>query len=149
MKKIKYLFLAVLLGFSTTFSSCVDLDLTPRGMLDENTLFSSEHGIQTFFAIIYNELPTEDFQFSLYERAGYIRRSTPSGVNNWETAKFHTGGFAEAVSRLDFEAHQGIRFHHWERPFEMIRRINTFLHAIPNFTDYHTLTIIRRIESTS
>ena len=140
MKKIKYLFIALILGFSTTFSSCVDLDLTPRGMLDENVLFSSEHGIQTFLAIIYNELPTEDFQFSLHPSSrGYIRRgSLPAGVNNWETAKFHTAGFAEAVSRLDYGASAGIMFTHWDRPFEMIRQINTFLHGIPNFGHIHS-----------
>ena len=139
MKKIKYLFIALVLGFSATFSSCVDMDLTPRGMLDQNVLFASEHGIKTYLAIIYNELPTEDFQFSLHPPSGgYIRRSTPSGVNNWETAKFHTAGFAEAVSRLDHGAHVGIGFAHWERPFEMIRRINAFLYAIPNFHEHHS-----------
>jgi len=48
MKTYKYLFAAVILGFAV--SSCQDLDLEPKGIFDEGTLFKSDYGIRSYFA---------------------------------------------------------------------------------------------------
>ncbi|MCQ2188010.1 MAG: RagB/SusD family nutrient uptake outer membrane protein, partial [Bacteroidales bacterium] len=62
MKKVyTYIFLAVVAVFG--FSACNNLDLEPKGILDEGTLFNSEFGVKKYLAGLYNDLPIEDFLY--------------------------------------------------------------------------------------
>ena len=61
MKTFKYLFILAALGVSIT--SCNDLELEPKGLLYENVLFQSDNGIKKYMALIYQDLPIEDFNY--------------------------------------------------------------------------------------
>ena len=63
MKKIKYIFVAAALGL--TMSSCYDLDLEPKGLIYENVLMKSESGLQKYWAMVFQDLPIEDFNFAM------------------------------------------------------------------------------------
>lgn len=122
-----YLFAAVILGFAV--SSCQDLDLEPKGIFDEGTLFNSDYGIRTYLGAIYNELPIEDLNY--YHNRGYASANSIS--NFWEAQKNSPavlGG--EAAGRRDGDGTP----EYW--PYERIRRINNFIEAIPGYTAFHT-----------
>lgn len=121
------LFVAVILGF--TVSSCQDLDLEPKGIFDEGTLFISDYGIRTYLGAIYNELPIEDFNY--YHNRGYASGNNIS--NYWEGQKNSPAVLgAEATGRRDGDGTP----EYW--PYERIRRINNFIEAIPAYTDYYS-----------
>lgn len=130
MKRIIYLFAVVILGF--TLSSCVDLDLEPKGVFDEATLFNSDYGVMTYLGAIYNELPIEDFNY--YHNRGYPSTTNDiSDGNAWEAQKNSPAvPGAEAAGRRDGDG----TFEYW--PYERIRRINNFIEAIPTYSEYHS-----------
>ena len=61
MKIFKYVFVAAALGLTVT--SCADMDLEPKGLLYDNVLMSSDNGIQKYLALVYQDLPVEDFNY--------------------------------------------------------------------------------------
>ncbi|MDR0332944.1 MAG: RagB/SusD family nutrient uptake outer membrane protein [Dysgonamonadaceae bacterium] len=145
MKKIKYLFITAILGLCVSFSACVDLDLDPKGVLGEPVLFNSDYGIRTYLAIIYNELPIEDFNFSVQD--GYLRRDGQNWDQWFKRGPIGAGG--EGSTRQgDFGG-----FEYWRdnenrtRPWEMIRRINNLYHAIPDYSQFHTPEYITQIQA--
>ncbi len=122
-----YFFVAVITGF--TVSSCHDLDLEPKGIFDEGTLFNSDYGVRTYLGAIYNELPIEDFNY--YHNRGYA--SANDIGNYWEGQKNSPAVLgAEAAGRRDGDGTP----EYW--PYERIRRINNFIEAIPGYTEYHS-----------
>jgi hypothetical protein len=127
MNKYIYLLAAVILG--SVVSSCYELDLEPKGIFDEGTLFKSDYGIRTYFGAIYNELPIEDLNY--YHNSGYA--SANNIGNFWEAQKNSPavlGG--EAAGRREGDGTP----EYW--PYERIRRINNFIEAIPDYTDFYS-----------
>lgn len=62
------------------FSSCDNfLDLSPLNKITEDDIYTSESGVQAYFATLYNRLPIEDFNYT-----------GSSGFNNWPDGSFHT-----------------------------------------------------------
>ncbi len=120
------LLVVVILGFMAL--SCHELDLEPKGIFDEGTLFNSDYGIRTYLGAIYNELPIEDFNY--YHNRGYASGNNIS--NYWEGQKNSPavlGG--EATGRRDGDGTP----EYW--PYERIRRINNFIEAIPQYVEIH------------
>ncbi|MDR0422084.1 MAG: RagB/SusD family nutrient uptake outer membrane protein [Proteiniphilum sp.] len=127
MNKYIYLLAAIILG--SAVSSCYELDLEPKGIFDEGTLFNSDYGIRTYFGAIYNELPIEDFNY--YQNKGYA--SANDIGNYWEGQKNSPAVLGcEAAGRREGEGTS----EYW--PYERIRRINNFIAAIPAYSDYHS-----------
>lgn len=122
-----YTFVAVILGF--IISSCHELDLEPKGIFDEGTLFNSDYGVRTYLGAIYNELPIEDLNY--YHNNGYA--SANNIGNYWEGQKNSPAVLgAEAAGRRDGDGTP----EYW--PYERIRRINNFIEAIPNYVEFHS-----------
>lgn len=127
MKTIKYLIMIAVMGI--TITSCQDLDLEPKGIFDEATLFNSDYGVRSYLGAIYNELPIEDLNY--YHNLGYASANNIS--NYWEAQKNSPavlGG--EATGRREGDGTPV----YW--PYERIRRINNFIEAIPNYTNNHS-----------
>ena len=59
--KLKIIFFAAIFGFAV--SSCRDLVLEPKGILDEPALFGTAYGVQKYFIQLYMRLPIEDFVY--------------------------------------------------------------------------------------
>lgn len=118
MKAYKYI-LGVAL-FSLTLSSCYDMELQPKGILDESVLTANDNGIKKYLAGVYNDLPIEDFNFNMND--GYPNHSG----QYWEANKNSIATCAaEALGRTP---DMGEGFEYW--PYGRIRDINTFLAAI-------------------
>ena len=55
MKLFRYILSAGVVALAMT--ACNDLDLEPKGVLDEGLLFNSDFGVQKYFAGLYDDLP--------------------------------------------------------------------------------------------
>lgn len=134
MKKIKYLFVAAAL--SLTVTSCYDLDLEPRGLIYENGLFISDNGIKKYFALVYQDLPIEDFNYKQNGNAkGYatVNQDGWHKGNKWEAQKGSpAAAAAEASTR---EPSYGDGWGYW--PYDRIRDINNFIEAFPAYREYY------------
>ena len=119
MKVYKYLLGMALFSFS--LSSCYDLELQPKGILDESVLTANDNGIKKYLAGVYNDLPIEDFNFNM--NSGYPNHSGQF----WEANKNSiTTCSGEGMGRGN--EYIGENFEYW--PYSRIRDINVFLAAI-------------------
>lgn len=126
MKQIKYLLLSCLVA--TALFSCQDLDLEPKGILDEKALLGNEEGARTYLAGIYNYAPIEDFNYSIENSDKGFRYG---GGNYWDATK----GALMSVTGECVGWQWGIStpegFNYW--PYEKIREINTMIEGLPNY----------------
>ena len=123
--------LIIVLAFcSIGFTSCVDLDLEPKGQFGEAEIFSSETGVKTFFAGYYGWLPIEDFHYSNSNSDGYRKGSNQNDAwGTWESPKNTLGAMAgEFVSGPQVN-NNGPNYWRYDR----LREINTFIN---NFEKY-------------
>lgn len=133
MKTLKYLFVAVA-GFLAV--SCYDLDILPKNTLVEPDLLNSDNGVQKYFAVVYHDLPIEDFNY--YVNSGYVRIGRGGG--RWEGQKNSPASAAlEAAGR----GNQYNDFDYWtdgddNGPWYRIRMINNFIAAFPEYEDNYS-----------
>ena len=132
MKKFKFiLFAAALLAGA---AACAKLDLEPKGILDEATLFNSEFGVKKYFAALYNEMPIEDFLYKASNEGGvgYGHANSSGQVQNWWEAlkSYGSTSSAETAGRHgDLSGSWG----YW--PYAKIRYVNTFIQSFPDYKD--------------
>lgn len=140
MKTINYICLLAALGLTAT--SCVDMDLEPKGILSENTLLKSDEGIKKYLALIYQDAPIEDFNYGQNgDQKGYAVNAENGWHpgNQWQPQKSSPASCAqEAVGRA---TSYGDGWGYW--PYDRIHDINNFLEQLPaysaNFTDAQLL----------
>lgn len=130
MKTLKYIFAAAALGLTVT--SCYDLDLKPKGLIYENVLFQSDNGIKKYLALMYQDLPIEDFNYCQNgDDKGYatVNSSGWHGGNRWQAQKGSPASCAaEAAGR---GTSYGDGWGYW--PYDRIRDINNMLEQLPNY----------------
>ncbi|NDV84051.1 RagB/SusD family nutrient uptake outer membrane protein [Bacteroides sp. 51] len=135
MKTIKYLFVVAALGL--TVSSCYDMDLEPKGLIYENGLFVSDNGIKKYFALIYQDLPIEDFNYKQNgDNKGYatVNQGGWHTGNKWEAQKGSPATAAcEATGR---EPSYGDGWGYWN--YDRIRDINYFIENFPGYSNIYT-----------
>lgn len=126
------------MGLSLT--SCEDLDLMPKGIMDEPTLIGSEAGLETYLVRIYNNLPIEDFNYGISgDQVGYHNH----GNNQWQAMKSFSGAVcAETVGR---NTGNGGRedYDYW--PYGDIREVNNFIEKVQlysNFSETRTTELV-------
>lgn len=134
MKTIKYLFVVAALGFMVT--SCYDLDLEPKGLVYENVLLKSDNGVKKYFAVVYQDLPIEDFNYKQNgDNKGFatVNSNGWHSGNKWEAQKGSpAAGACEALTR---DPSYGDGWGYW--PYDRIRDINNFIEAFPNYREYY------------
>lgn len=131
MKIFKYIICAASLGLVVT--SCSDLDLDAKGVQDEATLFSSDAGVKTYLAALYNDLPIEDFNYAVNgDQRGYRNHDN----NQWQALKSYSGSVSGETQGRNTGNGGGEDFDYW--PYENIRMINTFLVSLPQYADKYT-----------
>lgn len=130
MRTLKYILITAAFGFSIT--SCYDLDLEPKGLIYENVLFQSESGVKKYFALLYQDLPVEDFNYKQNgDLKGYAQANQGGwhGGNRWEAQKGSPAAAAQEAAGRDNSYGEG--WGYW--PYDRIRDINTFLQNFPNY----------------
>ena len=122
MKKIILPIVALLAGLS--FYSCTSgLELESLEKVSEDTLVSSEGGIMTLVAKMYNITPMEDFRYR--PNTGYNKYGWDGGAGDMQMVDMYT----ELSTRSDGF---GINFttNHWSEYYVNIRQVNLYLETV-------------------
>lgn len=124
MKKIFILSLVSLLFFS----ACTDLDISPKNIVTDEDLLTSQSGMDIYMARMYSNMPFEDFK---YMAQWGIR------FNGWLNA---TGidGTGEALNRDGIcAAFTGEDDAYWNtgsaKPFSLLRDANYLIETLPKY----------------
>lgn len=121
MKKIiSILALFSLLGFS----ACVDLDITPKNVVNDDDLMGNESGMKIYMARLYSRMPFEDFKY---------QSEWGLEFNGWLAA---TGidGTGEAVNRDGIaRSFTGERKAYWGDALTTLREVNHLIETLPNY----------------
>lgn len=140
MKKLKYIICAMTLGLSLT--ACEDLDLQPKGVMDEPTLFGSEDAVQTYLVRIYNNLPIEDFNYGVNgDQKGYRNHDN----NQWQAMKSFSGAVCAETLGRNTSNGGAEDYDYW--PYGDIRVINNFIDQIPNYSNVFNQERITELEA--
>lgn len=136
MKKI-YTYITVAAAAFLGINACNTLDLEPKGILDENTLFNSEFGVKKYLAGLYNDLPIEDFLYKASNDGpiGYGTSNSNGARNNWWEAlkSYGSTSCGETAGRHgDLSGAWG----YW--PYDKIRDINVYISNLPKYKDNFT-----------
>jgi hypothetical protein len=126
MKKIKFLLLFGLMTFG--LSSCYDLSLEPKGILDDAALLGNETGAKTYLAGIYMNMPIEDFNYSVTE--GFRKG------NFWDAAKSYEMSIDGEAVGWPWGIDGAGGFGYW--PYDQIRQINAMLQKLPAYKANYT-----------
>ena len=131
--KIKSLFILIAICGIGFISSCVDLDLKPKGLLGEAELFGSDAGIQKYFAGLYDWLPIEDFLFQQNNDKGYRNTNALEGTGDawgtWEAQKNMQQTMSAEFCAGPQVNNDGPNYWRYTR----IREVNTFINNFPNY----------------
>jgi hypothetical protein len=115
------------MGLTGWFTSCVDLDITPKTILTAEDIYN-ESGIKAYMAGMYNHLPMEDFHYDTNSnglQAGYF-----SNINVWT----YWNATGEMVNRNNV-GRQRHRTGYWSEGFKIIRQANTLISDLPNYPE--------------
>lgn len=132
MKKIKYVFAAAVLGL--TAASCNDLDLDPKGQLYENVLLSSDSGVKKYLALVYQDMPIEDFNYKQNgDEKGYATVNSAGwhSGNRWQAQKGSPA--AAAMETVGRDPSYGDSWGYW--PYDRIRDINNMIEQLPSYRE--------------
>lgn len=132
MKTFKYICIAAL---TLTMGSCYDMDLEPKGIIGENVLLTSDNGIKKYFAVTYQDLPIEDFNYNQTGSDGNGKGYATVNQDGWHTGNKWTAQkgspASAALEALGRGTSYGDGWGYW--PYDRIRDINNFIAVFPNY----------------
>lgn len=129
MKRLYSIYLIVItVVFSLgCFTSCVDLEITPKNVLTAEDVYT-EGGIKAYMAGMYRNLPMEDFRYAANGGTGYFQ-----SLNIWQIGTM-TGEMCNEDSGFG-QRHRG---GYWSDGFKLIRQANTLINDLPNYPELAT-----------
>ena len=135
MKIKSLLILIALCGVS--FTSCVDLDLLPKGQYTTAEFMGTEDGVKIYFAGMYSYLPIEDFLYQARTNNGGYRQGSGENGDPWGTweSQKHT----EATMSGQFVGNIQVNNdgpNYWR--YDRIRNLNTFINTFENYKEKYT-----------
>ncbi|GAA3983130.1 RagB/SusD family nutrient uptake outer membrane protein [Mucilaginibacter dorajii] len=123
MKIIHKLVIALSITVGASVTSCQRLDIPPTNIVTPDIIYSSEAGVKSFLATIYQNLPIEDFKFRP-DAGGGIR----TGSNDWENFYNEASCIGEEVGPFGgMDIANG--FGYW--PYGDIRNVNILITELP------------------
>lgn len=124
IKKLRYILYACMSAMM--LNSCYDMDLEPKGIMNEAAFLGNEYGVSKYFAGIYNLLPVEDFNYDI--KRGW--RYAEYWNSYWQPVLQSLSANAAEWTGQEWAIH-GEGFAYW--PYESIRDINVFIQEFPNY----------------
>ena len=121
MKTVKYLLISF--AFFFTMQSCVDFEIIPSYIVQDDIVFTSESGIRSFFARQYGTMPIEDFRFS-----------HTNGINHFYTINPFQCLAGEAIGR-DVSGANHETHNYWSEAYMALRDLHIFIADIKNYKD--------------
>jgi hypothetical protein len=130
MRKI-YLGIIIALFSMCTFTSCVDLNITPTSIITAEDIYN-ESGIKAYMAGMYNHLPMEDFHYDTSQDGVGEGGGGGYYVGNGLVVWSYWNSTGEMVNRNNpgFQRH---RPGYWSGGFKIIRQANTLINDLPNY----------------
>ncbi|QNR87090.1 RagB/SusD family nutrient uptake outer membrane protein [Pedobacter riviphilus] len=113
--KIYSLFLILLTGIISCKKDFLDRE--PKNLVSENVAYGSISGVTALTVTLYDGLPTEDFDYTVSDEAGFPSTTTDEAVRSYVW-----GSINNAV--------MGNWYGNWN--YSRIRRVNDFIEKIPN-----------------
>jgi hypothetical protein len=129
MKSIHKLIIAISIGVGTSLASCQRLDISPTNIVTPAVIYSSEAGVKSFLATIYQNLPIEDFKYRPDGNGNPV--GFKHGANDWENFFNSASVIGEEVGPfggMDI----GGGFGYW--PYGDIRNVNILINELPKHT---------------
>jgi hypothetical protein len=127
-KQVKNIVLSVVICLGGIFSSCVDLDISPMNIINDETLMTSDDGMAIYMARMYMQMPFEDFMYTA--EYGFFRDyQATSGQNEGSAIRRSNGN--EALTREAFLADPTIAL--WTLSFQLLRDANYLLETLPAY----------------
>ncbi|WP_316804324.1 RagB/SusD family nutrient uptake outer membrane protein [Pedobacter nototheniae] len=117
MKKIRVysLFLVLLTGLISCKKDFLDRE--PKNLVSEDVSYGSVSGVTALTVTLYNSMPTEDFNYTVSDEAGFPSTTTDEAVRSYVW-----GSINNAV--------MGNWYGNWD--YARIRRVNDFIEKVPN-----------------
>src|SRR5690606_2361315 len=107
-------------------NACVDLDITPKNVVADDDVLSTDAGVNIYMARMYSLMPFEDFKYTAqwgFENNGWLNSA---GIE----------GTGEAVNREGLSAaFTSERTAYWNKGFELILEANYLIENLPNFKE--------------
>jgi hypothetical protein len=125
MKKIKYIIICLV-----TFcglSSCTDLDVLPLNIVNDEQIFGSEGGVESYLARVYSRMPMEDFRYGpqyLYNHFWVLR--VPAGMTGEALCREMGGASTESTTADNTNT--------FSDQYSLIRELNYFLSTIDKYS---------------
>ncbi|WP_295718317.1 RagB/SusD family nutrient uptake outer membrane protein [Mucilaginibacter sp.] len=121
MKSIHKLIIAISISVGGSLTSCQKLDIPPTNIVTPDVIYSSEAGVKSFLATIYQNLPIEDFKYR-------PDQGFKTGGNDWEN--FYNSASVNGEEVGPFGGMDiGGGFGYW--PYGDIRNVNTLIAELP------------------
>lgn len=124
MKKGNIIF-AVIIVYILGISSCVDLNIPPQNVIDNDDIYN-EAGIKSFMAALYSRMPIEDYKSGL--------SGDGDGYNNWDCTNMLDGNIG-IYTNSQFNTFIDPAKGYWSSGYEVIRSANDFIENLPSYAD--------------
>lgn len=118
MKITKYV---LCLALACGMPACVELDVPPLNVVQNDDIFSSVNGINSYLARVYSGMPMEDFRYSPERGLFNFWALTPMCVVDGEAINRDQGGAQSENTK------------YWNDAYKQIRDINYFLETLPDY----------------
>lgn len=119
--KIRYILLLIGLFY---FTACSDLDVPPPNFVGDETLLTSESGMDVYMATMYSRMPFEDFKYMAQWGIEF---------NSW-LGSMGIEGTGEALNRDGIcSAFTGERTPYWGLAYKLLRDANYLIETLPNY----------------
>lgn len=121
MKRI-YIFFLVGVFF---FSACADLDIPPPNFIGDETLLTSESGMEIYMARMYSRMPFEDFKYQARWGWNFNGFVNAVGIEGTGESVSREGGTSVPFTTEDTP--------YWSLAFTLIRDANYLIETLPKY----------------
>ncbi|MCW3787939.1 RagB/SusD family nutrient uptake outer membrane protein [Plebeiibacterium sediminum] len=121
---MKRIYIALLINI-ILFSACSDiLDISPKNIISDDDLMTSESGMEIYMARMYSQMPFEDFKYTAQWGINYSGWLCAMGIE----------GTGEALNRDGIcTAFTGESTPYWGMAFTLLRDANYLLEKLPDY----------------
>ena len=106
--------------------SCRKVDIAPKNIIQDQDIFTSSQGIQSYMARIYSELPIEDFRYSPARGINFFWIISPTPATTGEAlSRDQTGSMQENFGGWNWDI--------WGGSYTTIRDCDYFIQTLPSY----------------
>ncbi len=123
MKKFLYMISA-----SVLLISCVDKDIPPKNIINDDMLLDNTAGVEIYIADLYRHLPIEDFKYCYNEGLNFF---------GW-LASLGNDGTGECVGRDYNQGFTGEAYQYWGAGYTLVHQCNNLIESLPKYKSLYS-----------